>query len=235
MDYEEIRELLCDSEPLSQYDAMRILNEWSDSPALYQRLLDEGMAVALYAYEEYSEEAEWHMFCESEKRMLAPPYAKHFFNQENQLVTAMFASFVNQVAFGEDNDGGIYAWPYLTAECVENLDAEFIIKVIEDPHFVFDFSEDANCSLYALLYQKMCENTEDEQLIAINGFNLSSEWLKLEKAYGRITLYRSFFMANHAFGAGISEGVFRKLLINYVLEIERQVDYADLQYKCRNN
>lgn len=235
MDYEKIRELLLQDEVLNEEDAISILNEWADQPKLYQFMLEDGMAVQLYAYNGYSEDAEMHMFCETQKYVLAPRYAKHFFNQEDELIPAVFTSFIAQTIASEDEeDGTIYAWPYLNADCMENLSAGFILNIIEEPHFVFDFAEDVDCSIFCMLYQTLYEGSDFEEFLAINSFNLSSDW-RDQKVCDRLTSFRNIFVASHNFGNAISEAVFRKLFINYILEIERQTSEANSQYIIDNN
>lgn len=235
MNYRKIRELLLYEKVLSTEDAMLILYSWMEDAELYNRFLSEGCAVNLAVYSDYSVEKMCHVFEPSDVFVLAPCFAQKFFNVKNDAVNALLATIVNQLAFNEENAGEIYAWPYLTMDCVKNLNVAFLLNVIEDVHFIFDFAEDTKADIYNCLYSKLYEANECDTLLPINSFNLSPRWLHRKSDYSVETLMQNFFMVNCGFGQGIPDAAMRKLFINYFMRCSRQIEDGMQQYLSQNN
>ncbi len=235
MDYDEIRELLFQAKALSKKQAMQILYSWMEDPEPYYRFLAEGGAAALQVYEDYSDEDCQHKFIPSDVFILSPRYAKLFFNVQDNAVNALFATVVNQLTFSGNETGDIYAWPYLTMECAKNLNEAFLLNVIEDIHFIFDFSADENAEVYSCLYDKIYNACGCDGLLPINSFNLSSKWLHRKNGRDMETLMQNFFMANLGFGDGIPDATMRKLFIQYFMRCSRQIEDALQQYITQNN
>ncbi len=235
MNYETIRELLLKEKALSIEDAMSILHCWMEDRETYDKLLNEGSAVALQVYENYSAENGCHKFAPSDVHVLSPHFAKLFFNLKDDMITALFATAINQLTFSENETGDVYAWPYLTMDCIRNLDGEFVLHVIEDMHFVFDFAADKEADLYDCLYHKIYDIYNHEGLLAINSFNLSPKWLQKKNGLDMAALMYEYFMVNHNFGNNVSDAMFRKLFIAYLYRTTRKMEQAYQQYIIQSN
>lgn len=226
MEYREMRELLLKSEALTTKQANEILDLWQNKPRTFHDFLrNRSASVPLEAYDYVDLKDATHYFKVIPYYVPAPEIALKFFRLRDDDINEAFKDIVTWLVFTPERELDVCAWPYLTKDCVSYYSRDFILEIIQDMCYVFDFSRDESGLLYHAMYKKLLE--PERSFLAINSFNTDG-WYnsELEKDRNTATLYSAMSMHLTGEDTGIEASV-RKFIIRY------QNDIVEIMAKYR--
>ena len=207
-----MRELLLKSEALTTKQANEILGLWQNKPRTFHDFLrNRSASVPLEAYDYVDLQDATHYFRVIPYYVPAPEIALKFFRLRDDGINEAFKDIVTWLVFTPERDLDVCAWPYLTKDC------NFILEIIRDMCYVFDFSRDESGLLYHTMYKKLLE--PERELLAVNSFNTDG-WCnsELEKDRNIATFYSAMSMHLTGEDTGIEASV-RKFIIRYQNDI----------------
>lgn len=218
MEYKEMRELLLKSEALTTKQANEILDLWQNKPRTFHDFLrNRSASVPLEAYDYVDLKDATHYFKVIPYYVPAPEIALKFFRLRDDDINEAFKDIVTWLVFTPERELDVCAWPYLTKDCVSYYSRNFILEIIRDMCYVFDFSQDESGLLYHTMYKKLLE--PERELLAVNSFNTDG-WYnsKLEKDRNIATFYSAMSMHLTGVDTGIEASI-RKSIIGYQNDI----------------
>ena len=218
MDYKTSKELLLFPKELKEKEAEEILNMWQGNPRAYHDLLrNQGAAERLKAYVGVDREELMHEFIPINTVVPAISIAEKFFSLRDDDISEGLLSLVDYLSIDGVKDN-VCAWPYLTISCVKHLSKETLEKVINNPYYVFDFSNDSRGDLFDTMFQSF-SNVYMREMLAANSFNIMG-WTNKAYKYSQQEFAKYLIMSEHYINEGIGEeAFFRKLYIRYRTDI----------------
>ncbi len=218
MDYKEMRELLLQKKSISKEEARQILELWQKIPRAYTDFLHNRSAFMLLdCYCKADLRQCKHVFEQTSVRVPSAAVAEKFFQLRDDAINTSFKNIVTIRAFNRRRNLDICAWPYLDRRCASYYELDFILELLCDPHYVFNFEKDLSGKIFETLLKKLGKNSD---WLAINSFNIAG-WTEHCIKEDPVTI-RLFLMAQHATAQDEGEEAsFRKLLLNYLIDIEK--------------
>ena len=223
MDYKEMRELLLQEKSLSKEDARRILELWQKNPRTYSDFLRNRSAFMLLdAYCRADMDEGRHLFGQTSVRVPSAAVAEKFFQLQDDTVNKMFKDIITTRAYDGNRDLDICAWPYLNRRCVSYYDGDFILELVCNMNYVFNFEADTDGELFEAMRKKLGVKGD---WLAVNSFNITG-WMKRQKEKANPADLRMYLMAQHATEQDDGEEAsFRKLLLNYMADVEDGMNF----------
>lgn len=237
MDYKTSKELLLGTKVLTEQQADEILDMWEVKPRAYHDLLKVENAFQLlhvYVGVPETEEDFHHYFEPTNIHVPSVSIAEKFFAFQNESIITRFITILNNLSVPQTYGERIYAWPYLTKECISALTMFQLFWVIGDWRYVFNFEDDKHGNLFDSLYRQLPMTLPRDVLVA-NSFNIMG-WMNYARRYSPAEFNKHMLMSNHCIALGCdTEAMARKFYIIYRLDIVKELNDLDMRIAHRSN
>ena len=229
MDYKTTKELLLNTKALTENQAEEILDMWEEKPrSYYDFLKNENAFQMLQVYAGASEDQPHHNFLPTNIRVPSISVAQKFFVIGDENVITRFFNLLGKLSVKESVSERVYAWPYLTKECMSALTMFQLFWLIGDWRYVFNFENDTRGDLFDSIYRRMMYSLTRDVFVA-NSFNIMG-WLRYASRYSLQEFNKHMLMANHCLAFSCdAEAVARKFYITYRLDIVRELNDLDMR------
>lgn len=234
MNYKTSRDLLLDTKAITQQQAEEILGMWEVKPRAYHDFLKtENAFQTLYQYAGVADDISKHLFQQTKIHVPSVAVAEKFFILHDEDTITRFINILNRFSVNQNFGENVYAWPYLTKECMSALSMFQLFWLIGDWRYVFNFEHDTRGNLFDSIYRQLPVSLPRDVLVA-NSFNIMG-WMRYASRYSPADFNKHMLMASHCLALGSdAEAVARKFYVTYRLDIVKELNDLDVRLALRN-